>query len=262
MYRTGPSVHGMLARERSAQATKTSTPAAKSPKFPDPPFYEGDSEKLKGWLASVRRSLVVCGVDLDSARAVVHACMFFRGKAMEWWTAQEELEFTGQIEPIATWAQFVDAVTAQFQSGDLVHKHTLELLHLTQGKQDIRNFVSTFNAARGRVPGAVNEATLKSIFLHALNRPEMRSALLLLKPKTVTDLIEAAVVYAEANPGGTTPSIPKKTENTPKNSGTPAKTRPHCDHCHKSGHTAATCFQPPPRAEGSAEGHPQEGGLR
>ena len=209
-------------------------------RFPDSPLYEGDPAGLEGWLTSVGMYLRANGVDLLSTRSVDIACMFLRGKALDWWSSQCLLVAAGQVGPYADWEEFRLSLIEAFRPVELTRRYTEELLSSAQGKLDMRTYVATFNAARARVPGALSDETLCLVFLKGVHS-DLQQSIAVQKPMTLAEHFSLAVLLADLHKGVPTP-IPKKTGQTPPTADFAAK-RPTCTHCAKVGHTAEKCFQ-------------------
>jgi hypothetical protein len=141
------------APQPTAPAAPTSTPTATGKptlKFPDPPLFEGDPVKLDGWLTQTQMYLRAYDVDLSTVRAVDVATMFLRGKAQDWWTGQFHLQESGTVPILASWSAFVQALTAAFLPVELARRYIDQLLHVSQGKQDMRSYIDVFNSLSGQ----------------------------------------------------------------------------------------------------------------
>jgi hypothetical protein len=141
-------------------------------KFPDPPLFEGDHVMLDGWLTQTHMYLRAYDVDLSIVRAVDVATMFLRGKAQDWWTGQFHLQESGTVPILASWSAFVQALTAAFLSVELARRYIDQLLHVSQGKQDMRSYIAVFNSLRAKVATAFPEETLSYLFLQGC-RPDL-----------------------------------------------------------------------------------------
>lgn len=215
----------------------TGTTGKPLPKFPDPPVYEGDPVKIDGWVTQTCMYLRAYDIDLHSARAVELASMFLRGKALDWWTSQYSLVKTGQAQPFGSWDDFVKALTETFRPIELARRHTKELLNLTQGKLDMRTYISTFNAARAKVPGAVSDDTLCLLFLQGC-RSDLQKSIIVQNPQTLDEYFSLAVALSDFS--GSAPQNPSK--KSEKSSDKPSS-KPSCTHCGKANHSVDQCFK-------------------
>ena len=206
-------------------------------KFPDPPLFEGDPMKLDGWVTQTCMYLKAYNVDLHAVRAVDVATMFLRGKAQDWWTGQFRLQEAGAAPVLGTWAEFVKALTDAFRPVELARRHMSVMLNMSQGKQDMRTYIATFNAARAKVPDAFPEELLCHLFLQGC-RPDLQKNIALQYPKTLAEYFTHAISLSDlpnSNPLGS-----KSGKAEPKTDKPSSK--PTCTHCHKVGHTTERCF--------------------
>lgn len=210
-------------------------------KFPDPPMFEGDPVKLDGWLTQTQMYLKAYDVDLSTARCVDIATMFLRGKAQDWWTGQFHLQEAGQVPVLGTWVAFVEALTEAFRPVELHRKYIDQMLNLSQGKQDMRSYIASFNALRAKIPEAFPEQTLSHLFLQGC-RGDLQKNIALQYPKTLAEHFQHAIALSDLpnsskNPVSNTknPGDPKGNKDKPPNTLT-------CGHCHKPGHTEDRCF--------------------
>lgn len=229
--------------------TATAAPASVSTgsgkpslKFPDPPVFEGDAMKLDPWIMQCEMYLRAYGVDLASTRAVEVASMFLRGKALDWWTGQFQLIASGSLPAFGTWHDFVSALTAAFRPVELHKRHLEQLLHISQGKQDMRTYIATFNALRAKVPSAFAEDTLCHLFLQGC-RADLQKPISLQYPKTLADLFKHAVTISDIPSHSRTPHHPPKGPSDSKSPGAAKPVAQTCAHCGKVGHSVDRCFQ-------------------
>jgi hypothetical protein len=230
------------APQPTAPAAPTSTPTATgkpSLKFPDPPLFEGDPVKLDGWLTQTQMYLRAYDVDLSTVRAVDVATMFLRGKAQDWWTGQFHLQESGTVPILASWSAFVQALTAAFLPVELARRYIDQLLHVSQGKQDMRSYIAVFNSLRAKVPTAFPEETLSYLFLQGC-RPDLQRNITLQYPKTLAEYFQHAITLSDL-PNS---HRPQPNVNKPPADSKPKTTSPLvCTHCGKPGHTEDRCFQ-------------------
>lgn len=201
-------------------------------------MYEGDPSKLEGWITQTCMYLRAYDIDLHSVRAVEVATMFLRGKAQDWWCSQFRLIASGQSPSLGSWDAFVQSLTEAFRPIELARRHIKELLHISQGKQDMRAYVAAFNAARARVPGALSDDTLCFVFLQGC-RPDLQKSIIVQNPKSLDEYFSLAVALSDIS--GSLPQQGKKHQD--KSSDKNPGTKPLCAHCGKKGHTQETCFK-------------------
>lgn len=230
---TAPATQPMAMAASTSTANSTGKP---QPKFPDPPHYEGDPAKLDGWVTQMSMYLRAYDVDLASVRAVEMASMFLRGKALDWWTSQFHLMTSKQIPPLGSWDAFVKALTDAFRPIELARRHVKELLNVSQGRLDMRSYISTFNAARAKVPGALSDETLCYVFLQGC-RVDLQKSIIVQNPRTLDEYFSLAVALSDLS--GTVPSTTSKKQE--KASKDPSK--PVCTHCGKANHSVEQCFK-------------------
>ncbi len=106
----------------------------------------------------------------------------------------------------------------------------------------MRSYVASFNSARARVAGALDERTLSFVLLRGC-RPDLRQDIALQNPQGLNAHISAAVLVADlaretpANPGKRADRVDR-----PAKAPTPSTQVVVCAHCKKSGHTVDRCF--------------------
>lgn len=220
-------------------AAPTNTTGKPTLKFPDPPCFEGDPAKLDGWITQTHMYLRAYDVDLGSSRAVDVATMFLRAKAQDWWTGQFHLQESGATPALSSWDAFVQALTAAFRPVELDRKYIDQLLRISQGKQDMRTYIATFNALRAKVPEAFSEALLSHLFLHGC-RPDLIKSITLQYPKTLAEYFQHAIALSDLPSSQSKPSKAEKADQSDKSD---KASKPICSHCSKPGHTADRCFQ-------------------
>jgi hypothetical protein len=180
-------------------------------------------------------------VDLATARAVEVSTMFLRGKAQDWWTGQFSLQASGSVPVLDSWNSFVAALTDAFRPVELKRRYMEQLMHLSQGKGDMRTYIASFNALRAKIPGAFSEEALSFLFLQGC-RPDLVKSITLQYPKTLAEHIQHAIALSDI-PGQTNPQY-----TAPKGPAGPPADKPKkapsttCTHCHKPGHIADRCF--------------------
>jgi hypothetical protein len=64
----------------------------------------------------------------------------------------------------------VQALTEAFRPVELKRRYLDQLLHISQGKLDMRSYIAAFNAFRAKVPTAFPEETLSHLFLQGCRR--------------------------------------------------------------------------------------------
>jgi hypothetical protein len=187
------------APQPTAPAAQTSVPASTgkpSIKFPDPPLFEGDPVKLDEWVTQTVMYLRAYEVDLTTVRAVDVATMFLRGRAQDWWTGQFHLQVSGTVPVLAFWSAFVKALTAAFLPSKLARRYIDQLLHVSQGKHDMRSYIAVFNSLRAKVPTAFPEETLSHLFLQGC-RPDLQRNITLQYPKTLAEYFQHAITLSD-----------------------------------------------------------------
>ena len=207
-------------------------------KFPDPPVFEGDPVKLEGWITQTQMYLRAYDVDLSSIRAVEVATMFLRGKAQDWWTGQFLLQASGSAPILGTWTDFVQALTVAFRPVELHKRYVDQMLTISQGKQDMRSYIASFNALRAKIPQAFPEQTLSHLFLQGC-RADLQRNIALQYPKTLAEHFQHAIVLSDLPGNSKHPPVNSKEKADKSKSSQPVL----CSHCHKPGHTVDRCFQ-------------------
>ena len=226
----------------SVTAPTTSTTGKPHLKFPDPPTYEGDPVKLDGWLTQTEMYLRAYDVDLATTRAVEVSTMFLRGKAQDWWTGQYHLMSVGSIPAFTSWQDFVSALTTAFRPVELSRRYIEQMLGISQGKQDMRTYIATFNALRAKIPDAFPESTLSHLFLQGC-RPELQRNISLQYPKSLAEYFQHAITLSDL-PGQTkAPAAGSRSAGADKAADNSLKSALFCEHCKKSGHVKDRCFQ-------------------
>ena len=245
MSQSNPAPSGSSVAPPVVSAVSATPVLRSSLRFPDPPTYEGDPTALETWAGATRLYLEANGVDLNARKAVEVACMFLRGKAADWWFSRSLLVNSGQAVALTSWQTFLDNLTVAFRPHELAARYAQQLLHITQGKSDMRTYIANFNAARSRIPGELREVALSHVFLQGC-RPEYRTAIALQKPLTLDAYMEAAVLVADINSEyhpAVAPSKKAEKEKSAKGSTSQASIKPTCAHCGKVGHSVEKCFQ-------------------
>ena len=226
----------------STSAPTTSTTGKPHLKFPDPPVYEGDPVKLDGWLTQTEMYLKAYDVDLATSRAVDVSTMYLRGKAQDWWTGQFHLMSAGTIPALSSWQDFVSALTEAFRPVELSRRYIEQMLSISQGKQDMRSYIASFNALRAKIPDAFPEQTLSHLFLQGC-RPDLQRNISLQYPKSLAEHFQHAVTLSDLL-GQTKPLAGgSRGTGTVIAADSSLKKAPFCDHCRKTGHTQDRCFQ-------------------
>jgi len=116
------------------------------------------------------------------------------------------------------------------------------MLNMSQGKQDMRTYIATFNAARAKVPDAFPEELLCHLFLQGC-RADLQKSISLQYPQTLDDYFKHAITISDIPGSSRTPHSHPKGHTDPKG---PVPTKPGaqtCTHCGKPGHAAERCFQ-------------------
>ena len=247
MSQSNPTPSGSSVAPTAAPAVAVTPPPRSSMRFPDPPTYEGDPTALETWAGATRLYLEANGVDLNTRKSVEVACMFLRGKAADWWFSRTLLVNSGQAVALTSWQTFIDNLTVAFRPHELAARYAQQLLHISQGKSEMRTYIANFNSARSRIPGELGDVALSHVFLQGC-RPEYRTAIALQKPLTLDAYLEAAVLVADINFEYQTPAVTvsKKVEKEKAAKGSTsgsASVKPTCSHCGKPNHSADKCFQ-------------------
>ena len=226
----------------SAMAPSSSSTGKPHLKFPDPPTYEGDPARLDGWLTQTEMFLKAYDVDLATSRAVDVSTMFLRGKAQDWWSGQFHLMSSGTIPALSSWKDFVSALTEAFRPVELSRRYLEQMLSISQGKQDMRTYIASFNALRAKIPDAFPEQTLSHLFLQGC-RPELQKNISLQYPKSLAEYFQHAITLSDLPGQSKTPASGSKGAGADKAADSASKTTPFCEHCKKPGHTKERCFQ-------------------
>jgi hypothetical protein len=159
-------------------------------------MFEGDARLLDGWLTQSEMFLRAYNVDLSTSRSVDVATMFLRGKAQDWWTGQFHLIAAGSIPALNSWHAFVGALTEAFRPVELSRTYVTQLLSISQGKQDMRGYIASFNALRAKIPHAFPEETLSLLFLQGC-RPDLQRHISLLYPKSLAEHFQHAITISD-----------------------------------------------------------------
>jgi hypothetical protein len=157
-------------------------------------MFEGDPAKLDGWLTQTEMFLKAYDVDLATSRAVDVSTMFLRGKAQDWWTGQFHLISAGLIPAFSSWKDFVSALTEAFRPVELSRRYIEQMLSISQGKQDMRAYIASFNALRAKIPDAFPEQTLSHLFLQGC-RPELQRNISLQYPKSLAEYFQQPLPF-------------------------------------------------------------------
>jgi hypothetical protein len=156
--------------------------------------------------------------------------MFLRGKAQDWWSGQFHLMSYGTIPALSSWKDFVSALTEAFRPVELSRRYLEQMLSISQGKQDMRTYIASFNALRAKIPDAFPEQTLSHLFLQGC-RPELQKNRSLRYPKTFTEYFQHAISLSDL-PGQTkTPASGSKGAGTDKAADSALRTTLLCEHC-------------------------------
>jgi hypothetical protein len=146
------------------------------------------------------------------------------------------------IAALSSWKDFVSALTEAFRPVELSRHYTEQMLSISQGKQDMRSYIASFNALRAKIPGAFPEQTLRHLFLQGC-RPDLQRNISLQYPKTLAEYFQHAITLSDL-PGQTKPPAGgSKGSGTGKAADSPLEKSMTCDHCKKPGHTQDRCFQ-------------------
>ena len=211
-------------------------------KFPDPPMFEGDARLLDGWLTQSEMFLRAYNVDLSTSRSVDVATMFLRGKAQDWWTGQFHLIAAGSIPALTSWHAFVAALTEAFRPVELSRTYVTQLLSISQGKQDMRGYIASFNALRAKIPHAFPEETLSLLFLQGC-RPDLQRHISLLYPKSLAEHFQHAITISDIPVSSRPPAAGGRSTGTAREADSSLKKALFCDHCKRTGHTQERCFK-------------------
>jgi hypothetical protein len=205
-------------------------------------MFEGDPAKLDGWVTQTEMFLKAYDVDLMTPRAVDVATMFLRGKAQDWWTGRFHLISSGIIPAFGSWKSFVSSLTVAFRPVELTRRYIEQMLSISQGKQDMRSYIASFNALRAKIPDAFPEQTLSYLFLQGC-RADLQRNISLQYPKSLAEYFQHAITLSDI-PGQTRPPAGgSKGSGTDRAADKALKKTSFCDHCKKPGHTQDRCFQ-------------------
>ena len=197
---------------------------------------------MDGWLTQTEMYLKAYDVDLATSRAVDVSTMYLRGKAQDWWTGQFHLMSAGTIPALSSWQDLVSALTEAFRPVELSRRYIGQMLSISQGKQDMRSYIASFNALRAKIPDALPEQTLSHLFLQGC-RPDLQRNISLQYPKSLAEYFQHAVTLSDL-PGQTKPlACGSRGPGTVRAADSSLKKAPFCEHCRKTGHTQDRCFQ-------------------
>lgn len=229
----------------NVQELSTRLPGRTLAKFPEPMHYFGEPEHLDAHLLQVRRFLRAYGVDLASDQSVDIACMYLRGKALDWFVSREQLMAKGQAPLLGTFAQYTEALQAAVRPVELTDTYFEPFFNMKQGKRTMRDFVALFNAARAKAPECMSEAMFMYTFKRGC-RDDLRRAITVQRPSTLAEMFTLAVAVSDLhNSGGTSYGGGQKGSTPPSQPAQdkPAKEiKPPCTHCGKMGHTLERCW--------------------
>ncbi len=162
--------------------------------------------------------------------------------AQDWWTGQFHLIASGTIPALTSWKLFVDALTEAFRPVELSRTYVTQLLSVSQGKQDMRGYIASFNALRAKIPNAFPEETLSHLFLQGC-RPDLQRHISLLYPKSLSEYFQHAITLSDIPGSSKPPAGGGKGIGTAKEADSSLKKAPFCQHCQEPGHTPDRCFQ-------------------
>jgi hypothetical protein len=140
-------------------------------------------------------------------------------------TGQFHLIASGSLSAFGTWSDFVAALTVAFRPVELHRRYLEQLLSISQGKQDMRTYIATFNALRAKVPSAFSEDTLCHLFLQGC-RADLQKTISLQYPKTLSDLFKHSVTVSDIPGPSKQPQHPPKVQATPRPLVQPSQCRP------------------------------------
>jgi len=143
---------------------------------------------------------------------------------------------------LSSWKAFVDALTEAFRPVELARTYVSQMMSISQGKQDMRSYIASFNALRAKFPTAFPEETLSHLFLQGC-RPDLQRNISLQYPKTLAEHFQHAITLADIPGPSRPPAGGGKSSGTGKEADSSLKKAPLCQHCQKPGHTADRCFQ-------------------
>jgi hypothetical protein len=161
---------------------------------------------------------------------------------------QYHLQAASSVHVLGTWNAFVQALTEAFRPVKLSRKYIEQLLHISEGKLDMRSYIAAFNVLRAKVPTAFPEETLRHLFLQGC-RPDLQRHITLQYSKTLAEYFQHAIIIITLYNVITLSDLPNS--HKPQHNGSkfssdskPKTTSPLvCAHCGKPGHTEDRCFQ-------------------
>jgi hypothetical protein len=122
---------------------------------------------------------------------------------------------------------------------ELKRRYLDQLLHISQGKLDMRSYIAAFNALRAKVPTAFPEETLSHLFLQGC-RSDLQRHITLQYPKTLAEYFQHAITLSDL-PNS---HRPQTNGNKPPADAKIKPTSPLvCAQCGKPGHSEDRCFQ-------------------
>jgi hypothetical protein len=139
-------------------------------------------------------------------------------------------------------------LTEAFRPVELSRRYIDQMLSISQGKQDMRSYIASFNALRAKIPDAFPEQTLSHLFLQGC-RAELQRNISLQYPKTLAEYFQHAITLSDLPGQSKPPAGGGKGTGAGKAADSPLEKALKCDHCHKPGHTQDRCFQLHPELE-------------
>jgi hypothetical protein len=180
-------------------------------KAPKPEYYTGTKGDVTRWLFQVEQYLDLSGVQDDEQR-VLHATLFLRGPALDWW---RYCETSGRH--IRIWAEFCRELTAQFQPINSVKRARDQLAALKQ-IGSVQDYIARFRSITLKIPdlseGDKIDKFVRGLKPHVQREVELRGLDTLDSIMSTAERIDA--LSWKNRRFGTTPSLSHKTVEVAK----------------------------------------------
>lgn len=152
-------------------------------KAPKPEYYTGTKVDVTRWLFQVEQYLDLSGVQDDEQR-VLHASLFLRGPAFDWWRYSES-----SGTKIRIWEEFCRELTAQFQPINSVKRARDQLAALKQ-IGSVQDYVARFRSITIKIPD-LSEGDKVDKFVRGL-KPHVQREVELRGLNTLDSIMSAA----------------------------------------------------------------------
>jgi hypothetical protein len=133
-------------------------------RMPQPERFDGDHEKFRAWIASVRRYCELMRM-LDDRQCILFMSCLFTGHALTWFT---NLEARNEVPN--TVQEFLGLMTATFGRPQETMSKLMNLLAGAKQSGSVRDYIDRFEKVRIAYPDAVPDAILMGLFLNGLKK--------------------------------------------------------------------------------------------